>query len=75
MADDLEEMWRFSLTEEEKTDVVIEKEWVEDMSEKSKNYLLGKMVMRKNMNKEAMKVVFTKLWKVIKGMPVREVGE
>ena len=76
MADNLKEMWRrFSLTEEEQTDVIIEKDWVEDLSEKSRNCLLGKLVMKKNVNMEAMKVVFTKLWKIREGMSVREVGE
>ncbi|XWS48308.1 hypothetical protein CRYUN_Cryun13aG0064400 [Craigia yunnanensis] len=76
MADNLEEMWRrFSLTEEEQTDVVIEKEWVENTSEKSKNWLLGKMVMKRNVNMEATKVIFTKLWKIREGMSVQKVGE
>ncbi|XWS36061.1 hypothetical protein CRYUN_Cryun20dG0051000 [Craigia yunnanensis] len=55
-------MWsKFSLTDEEQRDVVIENEWVEDSLEKSKKYLFGKMVMQKPVNLEAMKNVFTKL--------------
>ena len=69
MPDDLEELWRrFSLTEEEQTNVVIKKEWVEDMSKKSRNCLLGKMVMKKTVNMETMKVMFMKLWKIREGM-------
>ena len=76
MADDLEEMWRqFSLTEEEQLEVAIAKEWVDDISEKSRYCLLGKIVMRKNVNMEAMKMVFVKLWKIKVGISIREVGK
>ncbi|XWS23345.1 hypothetical protein CRYUN_Cryun28dG0005100 [Craigia yunnanensis] len=76
MLEGLAEMWnRFSLTEEEQSDVVIEKEWVEDTIEKSKNCLLGKMVTRKPVNIEAIKNVFMKLWKINKGMIIWEVGD
>ncbi|XWS68953.1 hypothetical protein CRYUN_Cryun04dG0138100 [Craigia yunnanensis] len=55
-------MWsRFSLIEEEQIDVVIEKEWVKDMMERSKNYLLGKILMKKQVNMKAMKNVFMKV--------------
>ena len=76
MIEVLEEMWsKFSLTEEEKTDVVIEKLWIEDLLERSKYFLLGKMVMRKPINIEAMKLVFMKLWKINNGMIIQKVGE
>ncbi|XWS36420.1 hypothetical protein CRYUN_Cryun20dG0084500 [Craigia yunnanensis] len=62
MTEVLEKMWsKFSLIEEEQTDVVIENEWVEDSLEKSKKCHLGKIVMRKPVNLETMKNVFTKL--------------
>ena len=71
MADDLEEMWRrFSLTEEEQSEVAIEKEWVDDILEKSRYCLLGKIVMRKNVNMEAMKMVFVKLWRIKAGISI-----
>ena len=44
--------------------MVIEKEWVEDLLERSKYCLLGKMVIRKLINIEAMKTIFMKLWKI-----------
>ena len=76
MADDLEEMWRqFLLTEEEQLELAIAKEWVDYISKKSRYCLLGKIVMRKNVNMEAMKMVFVKLWKIKAGISIREVGE
>ncbi|XWS13549.1 hypothetical protein CRYUN_Cryun36dG0046500 [Craigia yunnanensis] len=76
MEEGLEKLWsRFSLTEEEQLDVVIEKEWVEDMVERSKNYLLDRLVMKKPVNLEAMKNIFMKVWKIQGGMNVNEVRE
>ncbi|XWS10326.1 hypothetical protein CRYUN_Cryun39dG0066600 [Craigia yunnanensis] len=76
MADDLEEMWRrFLLTKDEQSEVVIEKEWVDDMLDKSGNCLLGKIVMGKYVNMEAMKMVFVKLWKINAGISIRDVRE
>ena len=76
MTEALTEMWsKFSLTEEEMSDVVIEKEWLEDMSVIGSHCLLGKILMRKNVNMEAMKTVFKKIWKLRSGVLVREVGE
>ena len=62
MSEELTEMWsKFSLIEEEMSDVVIEKDWMDDMSVMGKKCLLGKLLMRKNVNMEAMKNVFKKI--------------
>ena len=62
MTEALIEMWsRLSLTEEEMSDVIIEKDWLDDMFEVSRHCLLGKLLMRKNVNMEAMKNVFKKI--------------
>ena len=53
-----------SLTKEKQTDVLIEKEWVEELLKKGRNCLLGKLMMKKAVNMEAMKMVFMKLWKI-----------
>ena len=76
MSDSLEEMWsHLSLIDEEQTDVLVEKEWVNDASKISKRSLLGKLLIRKPMNVEVMKIVFMKIWKISSSLTIREVGE
>ena len=62
MSEGLEDIWsRLSLTKKEQFDIIIEKEWVEDISEVGKNCLLGKLLLLKAVNVEAMKNVFLKI--------------
>ncbi|XWS46291.1 hypothetical protein CRYUN_Cryun14cG0053000 [Craigia yunnanensis] len=62
MIEALAEMWsRLSFKEEEQSDVVIEKEWMEESSSVGKNYLVGKLMMNKMVNVEAMKNIFLKI--------------
>ncbi|XWS22384.1 hypothetical protein CRYUN_Cryun29cG0029300 [Craigia yunnanensis] len=62
MGEILEEMWsHLSLTEEEQNDIYVEKEWVGDGSEVDKKCLLGKLLLRKIANVEAMRNVFLKI--------------
>ena len=76
MTEGLEEIWnKLTLTEEEQEDILVEKEWVEDISEAGKNCLLGKMLMRKPVNMEAMRSVFIKIWKVSAGLSIREIDD
>ena len=76
MNDSLEELWsRLSLTEEEQDVVAVEKEWVEDVSAVGNKCLLGKLLIRRNVNIEAMRNVFLKIWRLKSGMTIREVGE
>ncbi|XWS63214.1 hypothetical protein CRYUN_Cryun06bG0076600 [Craigia yunnanensis] len=61
----LEEMWsRLSLTEEEQVEVIVEKDWVEDVSEVGSKRLLGKLLMKRAINTEAMWNVFMKIWRI-----------
>ena len=47
MDNDLETLWnKFSLTEEEKREMVIEKSWVEETVEVRKNCLLRKLLSK-----------------------------
>ncbi|XWS54159.1 hypothetical protein CRYUN_Cryun10bG0065400 [Craigia yunnanensis] len=65
MSEGLEDMWnKLSLIEEEQYDVVVEKEWVEDILEVGKNYLIRKLILKKAVNVEAMKYIFFKIWKI-----------
>ncbi|XWS24208.1 hypothetical protein CRYUN_Cryun28dG0081000 [Craigia yunnanensis] len=76
MVKGLEEIWnKFSLFEEEQENILIEKEWVKDIFEIGKNCLLEKLLMKKPVNMEAMRNVFTKIWKVFVGLSIREVDE
>ena len=68
MMEALEELWsKFSLTEDEQSDIIVEQERVNDPTKVKKNYALGKLVMRKPMNLEAMKNVFIKIWNISMG--------
>ena len=76
MTESLEEMWnRLSLTEEEQSEVVVEREWVDDGAEVGNKCLLGKLLLRRAFNTEAMRLVFLKIWRIKSGMTIREVGE
>ena len=76
MTDTLEELWsKFSLTEDEQSDIIVEQGWANDPTKVEKNCALGKILMRKTVNVEAMKNVFIKIWKLTGGLSVREVGD
>ncbi|XVF20671.1 hypothetical protein REPUB_Repub12eG0021900 [Reevesia pubescens] len=76
MEEDLSEIWKkFSLKDEEEQAVIIEQEWVEETLEMGKSCLLGKLLSRRNTNLEAMKAVFSKLWRTQSGLQIKEVGE
>ena len=64
----LEALWNnLSLTKEEQPEVVIEKDWVEENGQARRNCLIGKMVINRAVNLEAMKTVLQKVWKVSSG--------
>ncbi|XWS21886.1 hypothetical protein CRYUN_Cryun30bG0094300 [Craigia yunnanensis] len=72
----LEEMWnKLTLTKEERDDIIVEQEWVDDVKEVNQNCALGKILMVKPMNIEAMRSVFIKIWRVSDGLTIREVGD
>ena len=65
MSDALEELWsKLSLTEDEQSDIIVEQGWANDPTKVEKNCALGKMLMRKTVNVEAMKNIFIKIWKL-----------
>ena len=59
-----------SLIKEEQSDVIVEQELVDDILEVGNNCVLGKFLMRKPVNVEAMKSVFIKIWKILIGLSV-----
>ena len=72
----LEKIWsKLTLTEEEQDNLIIEKEWVDDVSEVGQNCAIGKPVMRKQVNVKAMRNVFIKIWRVSESLTIREVGD
>ena len=76
MEPNLEELWSiFSLTEEEKTKVVVDKTWVEKTETARRNCLLRKIFTKHNINLEAMKAVLFNIWKLSHGLEVKEVGD
>ncbi|XWS44585.1 hypothetical protein CRYUN_Cryun15aG0059600 [Craigia yunnanensis] len=69
-------MWnRLSRTEKEQSDLITEKEWVKDLVNVGKHYLLGKILQCKVVNMEAMKNVFQKIWKLSLELHIKEVGD
>ena len=76
MSEGLEVLWsKLSLTEDEQSDDIVKKEWLDDQEEVKQNCLLGKLMTRKNVNVEAMNSVFIKIWKISYGLSIREVGD
>ena len=57
------------------TDVIVDKAWVEELVEVGKYCLLGKLLLHKGFNVEAMKTVFQKIWKLTSGFHIKEVGD
>ena len=76
MTEVLEKIWsKLTLIKEEQDDIIIEKEWVDDVSEAGQNCAIGKLVMRKLVNVEVMRNIFIKIWRVSEGLTIREVGD
>ncbi|XWS69090.1 hypothetical protein CRYUN_Cryun04dG0149500 [Craigia yunnanensis] len=76
MSDNLENLWsKLSLTEDELIEVVEAKDWIEKAKEIGRNCLIGRLVLNKRVNIEAMKKVLSIVWKISTGMTVKEVGE
>ena len=72
MSEALKEIWsHMSLTEEEKVDVFVEKEWVDDISLAGKKCLFKELMLRKMVNMKVMKNVFLKIWKISFGFTIR----
>ena len=65
MESGLKALWnKFSLFEDEKIEVVIEKSQVEETVSERKNCLIGKVLIKQVINLETMKSVFYKIWKL-----------
>ena len=72
----LEKLWNnLLLTADEQLEVVIEKNWIEETAQARKNCLLGRMVINRAVNMEAMKLVLQKIWKLLSGLVMKEVGD
>ena len=70
----LEASWnKLSLTENELYEVIIDKNWVDDNAHARRNCLIGKMVIKRAINLEAMKTMLQKVWKLSSGMVIKEV--
>ncbi|XVF06153.1 hypothetical protein REPUB_Repub06bG0022900 [Reevesia pubescens] len=56
-------------------EVIVDQEWIDDTLEAGKNCLIEKIMSRKSTNVEAMCNVLGNIWKVTKGLSVRDVGD
>ena len=60
MSEDLEHLCgKLSPTQEEQIEVLVGKDWLEEVKEVGKNCLIGKIVLNKRMNMVAMKNVLS----------------
>ena len=76
MSEDLEQLWgKLSLTKEEQIDVILDKDWCEEVNEVGKYCIIGKMVLNRRVNMEAMKNVLCNVWKSFFGMSIKEVRD
>ena len=72
----LEDLWnKLSLTEDEKSKVVIEKDWIEEIAEARRNCLIGKLLTKRILNLEVMRSVLHKVWKLEGGLEIKEVDD
>ena len=72
----LEDLWnKLSLTEDEKSKVVIEKDWIEETTDARRNCLLGKLLTKRVLNLEVMRSVVYKVWKLVGGLEIKEVDD
>ncbi|XP_035544650.1 uncharacterized protein LOC118348031 [Juglans regia] len=76
MDEELSELWnKFSLTEEERYEIVITDQDIETNMERGKLCLVGKVIADKKINKDAFKNMLVKVWKSCPGPKIIEVGE
>ena len=69
----LEELWnKFSLTEYEKSKVLIDKAQIEEIIDARKNCFIGKLLTKRVINLEAMKSILYKIWKLVSGLDIKE---
>ncbi|XVE93512.1 hypothetical protein REPUB_Repub01dG0199200 [Reevesia pubescens] len=74
MAEDLESLWaRLSLTENERLEVTINNEAIENTVAEGKLCLLGKAFTHKVVNREVMRLVFSKVWKLKGDLLIQEI--
>ena len=72
----LEDLWnKLSLSEDEKVEVVIERNWIEETAEARRNCLIGKLLTKHGINLEVMKSVLHQVWKLACGLEIKEVGD
>ena len=75
MNEDLEKMWeKLSLTEAEQVEVVVEGNWLDEAREAGKHCLIGRLVLNKRVNLDAMKNVLSMVWRLTAQMTIKEVG-
>ncbi|XVE95495.1 hypothetical protein REPUB_Repub02eG0102600 [Reevesia pubescens] len=76
MEHSLEDFWaKLSLTDSERRDVVVEKEWFLEGSKECQYCLIGKLLSRKMVNVEAMRTVLSQVWKVMHGLTIKDLGD
>ncbi|XVF36777.1 hypothetical protein REPUB_Repub19eG0087700 [Reevesia pubescens] len=73
---ELEEIWsKLSLTEREQMKVPIEVEWVEEAMARGHYCLVGKVLTKKLVNVEIMKMVLFKVWRLSKELRIKKIGD
>ena len=68
-------MAKLSFTKKEQSVVAVKKDWIEEMLQEGKNSLMWKVLTKKVVNKEAMKNVFSPIWKFMGDLQMTEVGD
>lgn len=72
----LESLWdKLSLTDEFAKEVVIEEEWTHNHHSPSRKCLLGRLAINRSANKEAMKTIFSKVWKLEGSLTIKKITE
>ncbi|OMP10859.1 hypothetical protein COLO4_04212 [Corchorus olitorius] len=76
MSEALEDMWKkFSLTEEEESDVVVDPKLIANTLDEGKACLIGKLLSRRAVNIEVMRNILHWVWKLSGGLQIQAVGD
>ncbi|XP_041016155.1 uncharacterized protein LOC121258677 [Juglans microcarpa x Juglans regia] len=76
MDEELSELWsKFSLTEEERYEIVITDHDIDNNMKRGRLCLVGKVIADKKINKDAFKNTLLKVWKACVGVKIHEVGD
>ncbi|XVE87987.1 hypothetical protein DITRI_Ditri19aG0032200 [Diplodiscus trichospermus] len=75
-ATDITERWNnFHLSDDDDDDIIIEKDWVADAVQVAAHCLVGRLLLKKVFNIDAMKNLLSRAWKLHDDVLIKEIGD